>query len=428
MKTFSLNWVASGVSVGLWFRTNTGMAGAMGIAGAIWIGIAVGLVIDSLMRFALLSLRVIRKDSSASSFNERETTKTGNGAVILIASHNEAGIIGPTVADLRKHLDYWQGSRIWVVADRCEDATAMEAACAGARVAERKEGPAGKCAVLSWWLQSYSREWKQADAIVILDADSRMGDGSFARLRRAMQNPEIDVAQCFVAPEASSQAGRLAGWSEVLMQRIDDEARRGCGWPVPLRGTGMAFRGSVLAELAPRLHTLAEDLELDVLLAAAGCRVAFVPDAVVLDPKPVKTAGASRQRARWLQGQWQVLRSYSREILYSLALHGPGAWFLLLLLFMRPKVVFLGLRVFCLPLGFFIPGPFQIILLMGVFLDLLYYLAGAAFVDAPQRYLRDLLSAPRYLGLWMYSLGITAFQQMFRRGQRVWLRAGRQMQ
>ncbi len=400
----------------------------MGIAGVFGTVIAVGFVIDSLMRFILLSLRMIRKDASDSSSGEREPAETPNGAVILIASHNEAGTIGSTVADLRKQLDAWPGSRIWVVADRCEDATALEAACAGARVAERKEGPPGKCAVLSWWLESYSREWQQADAIVVLDADSRMAEGSFAALRRVMENRAIDVAQCFVTPEASSQAGRLAGWSEVLMQRIDDEARSSCGWPVPLRGTGMAFRGSVLAELAPRLHTLAEDLELDVLLSAAGCHVAFVPNAIIRDPKPVKVAGASRQRARWLQGQWQVFRGYTREILSSLITRGPGAWFLLLLLFMRPKIVFLGLRVLCLPLGFFIPGPFLIILLVGVFLDLLYYLAGAAFVDAPQRYLRDLLSAPRYLGLWIYSLGITAFQQMFRRGQRVWLRAGRQMQ
>lgn len=76
-----------------------------------------------------------------------------------------------------------------------------------------------------------------------------------------------DAAQAFVAPLASTTTGRLAGQSEVLMQQIDDWARAACGWPVPLRGTSMAIRSSLLAELSPLLYTQAEDLELRVLLA-----------------------------------------------------------------------------------------------------------------------------------------------------------------
>jgi cellulose synthase/poly-beta-1,6-N-acetylglucosamine synthase-like glycosyltransferase len=182
----------------------------------------------------------------------------------------------------------------------------------------------------------------------------------------------------------------------------------------------MAIRVPLLAELAPRLHTLAEDLELDAILAARSARVDFVPEAVVWDPKPNQGAGVSRQRARWLQGQLQVMRDYWRELLQALSGGGAGAWALICLLFMRPKVAFIGLRALAaalLLLLFGWGGPW-LIPLAGLALDVAYYLGGAAVVDEPRRYLLDLLAAPRYIGLWFYSLGLAVIK-------RGWLRAGR---
>src|SRR5262249_47437286 len=245
---------------------------------------------------------------------------------------------GPTVTALKELLVEWPGSGLWVTADRCSDQTATEASIAGAKVAERleesSEGSAGKCAAIAWWLSKHEAEWRSRDAVLILDADSPLMKGSPDALRKAMAAGGDDLAafQSFVAPDASVGAGRLAGWSEILMQRIDDEARRRCGWSVPLRGTGMAFRGDALARIAPRLRTLAEDLELDVLLASERKRVEFVPEAVVLDPKPRRSSGASRQRARWFQGQLQVLRGYRREIAAALLKGGLSGGCLLPLL------------------------------------------------------------------------------------------------
>jgi len=373
------------------------------------------LLFDSLLRFALLCLRALRPATPAGA-----DAGPGGGCVVLIAAHEEAGTIGPTVTALRESLGEWPHSSLWVVADRCSDRTADEAAAAGAQVAARMDGKLGKGAVIAWWLRQYDAVWQSKEAVVILDADSRLAPGSLNALRRVMAGG-ADAAQAFVAPDASSSAGRLAGWSEVLMQRIDDEARRRCGWSVPLRGTGMAFRGKLLAELAPRLHTYAEDLELDVILASRGARVEFVPDAVVFDPKPQASSGASRQRARWLQGQLQVLRDYRGEFSRALLARGVGAWFLLCLLMLRPKILFIGLRVLLLLTALvFVPTTaLPWLALAGLAMDVVYYLAGAAMVDDPRRYLLDLLAVPRYAGLWFYSFGMALIRR------RVWLRAGR---
>ncbi|HKE05721.1 MAG TPA: glycosyltransferase family 2 protein [Blastocatellia bacterium] len=383
------------------------------------------LLSDSFLRASLLLLRAARPERVEGPESNAES-QTSRGCVVLIAAHNEAGTIGPTVTALKGCLVEWPGSGLWVTADRCSDQTATEASIAGAKVAERldegSEGSAGKCAAIAWWLSKHEAEWRSRDAVLILDADSRLMKGSLSALRRAMAAGGDDLAalQSFVAPDASVGAGRLAGWSEILMQRIDDEARRRCGWSVPLRGTGMAFRGDALARIAPRLRTLAEDLELDILLASERKRVEFVPEAMVLDPKPRQSSGASRQRARWFQGQLQVLRNYSGEIASALARGGLGAWFLLPLLLLRPKILFIGLRSLLLLISIWVPFLLWIAL-AGLAMDVAYYLLGAMTVDNPRRYLFDLLTAPRYVAMWLYGFGIA----IIRRDKRVWLRSGR---
>ncbi len=369
-------------------------------------------LLDSFLRMTLLVLRAVKSPKP-----DRENPETIRGCVVLIAAHDEAGTIGETVESLQRHLHEWPESSICVVADRCSDRTDREATAAGAQVAIRKDGRLGKGAVIAWWMQNFEIIWKTKDAILILDADSRIATGSLRELRRMMAGG-AEAAQAFVSPDAETSSGRLAGWSEVLMQRIDDEARRRCGWSVPLRGTGMIFRPHLLAQLAPRLHTYAEDLELDVILASQSKRVGFVPEAVVFDPKPLQSAGASRQRARWLQGQLQVLWDYPREFGKALLTGGVGAWFLLWLLMLRPKVLFIGFRFLLLMAGIFFT-PLLWLAMIGLAMDAVYYLAGAAIVDNPRRYLLDLLSVPGYLAMWSYGFGMALIRR------RVWMRAGR---
>src|SRR6185436_328358 len=117
---------------------------------------------DSLLRFVLLCLRAIKPAKRATLNNE-----TIRGCVILIAAHDEAGTIGPTVIALRGFLGEWPNSSLWVVADRCTDNTVNEAAVAGAQVAVRMDGRLGKSAVIAWWLKHYDAVWESKDAILI---------------------------------------------------------------------------------------------------------------------------------------------------------------------------------------------------------------------------------------------------------------------
>src|SRR5207248_6168513 len=139
-------------------------------------------------------------------------------------------------------------------------------------------------------------ELAAVDALVILDADSRLRPGAVDRLVAAL-DAGAGAAQGFVwpLPADKSPAGLLAAYSEWVAQGLDDRLRERLGWSAPLRGTGMALRLQLLRELAPRLRTRVEDVELTLLVLARGDRIAFVAGAVVEDPKPAGATRAARQ-------------------------------------------------------------------------------------------------------------------------------------
>src|ERR1043165_8333874 len=153
------------------------------------------LLLDSLLRFVLLCLRIVLPARPHKSGNG-----TTRGCVVLIAAHDEAGTIGQTIAALREYLPEWPNSSLWVVADRCSDCTADEAASAGAQVAVRFSGKLGKGAVIAWWMRQYDAVWQAKDAVVILDADTRIAPGTLRELCQVMASG-ADAAQAFVAPD-----------------------------------------------------------------------------------------------------------------------------------------------------------------------------------------------------------------------------------
>ena len=376
---------------------------------AITVVLGLLLLLDSAVRFTLLCLRFLRSDPVANRHDQDNSDILSY--LVLIPARDEEQTIDRTVRDVRNFMAELPKGELWVIADQCGDATAARAYTAGAKVAVRSAGPLGKGRALQWWFRIHEEVWKAREVVIFLDADSGLDRRSLPEMLAAIRNGS-DAAQAAVCPMSDSIDGRLAGYSELLTQRIDDEARRRCGWQVPLRGTGMVFRTSLFAEVAPRLHTLAEDLELSVMLAANGTHVAFVPTASVLDPKPRASRDASRQRARWLQGQFQVVLNYRQEILRGLTFGGAGTRLLLLSLILRPKTPFVLLRLLAFGTALW---PFAS---LGLFMDMAYYLAGIQTSENRWQYLLDTLSLPRYGLVWLNGLAHA-------KNRKRWLRTAR---
>ncbi len=255
----------------------------------------------------------------------------------VILARDEADILEETILDLQTYLT--RDEVIHIVADACQDRTAEVARDAGAVVWERNGGRiSGKGAALGWWLRQ-TADQDPDQVIVVLDADSRLTPDFASGLRtRFIQN--IQALQCRILPSLSNETpgALISALSELSEQFVDDALRNKAGWPVRLRGTGMAFRRSVLSRFAAGLHTMVEDVELSLLLTAGGVHIVSAPELIVLDPKPTSDKWVIRQRARWLRGQVQVWKDYRPGIFRILCQGLPGVSLLASLL-LKPKTL-----------------------------------------------------------------------------------------
>ncbi len=331
---------------------------------------------------------------------------------VVIPAHNEAIVIGETVARLRQWVP---AEAMFVIADNCSDNTATVANQAGAQVWERQDQVnRSKGAALRWFLSAAQVELQPFDGLAIFDADSWV-DEQFLRYASTVMAQGTDVIQGLVQPiSGGALTADLAAYSELISQYIDDTARTRLGWPGPMRGTGMVFRRDVFQILLPHLRTKVEDVEMSLLLAAENRQVSFVRQAVIRDPKPSNVQGVASQRARWLQGQREVWRYYGRLISRMVWSGRLSLTSLLLAILFKPKTLIFALKGVFFGLFLTLPGlttglRWGLVGISGLALglDLIYYIAGLWFVETPGRYARALALSPFYLVMWLWSLALS---------------------
>jgi 1,2-diacylglycerol 3-beta-glucosyltransferase len=334
---------------------------------------------------------------------------------VLILAHNEAGVIGNTVASVLE--DHSRDDSLFVVADNCTDDTAERAREAGARVFVRDTGNAdGKGKALAWFMREHGDCLAGSDMLVILDADSKVKDG-FSDIVKTNITEEKPVFQCFLLPVSDNQSpvGRLAALSELLDQCLSDWIRSSFNWPIRLRGTGMIIRPELLANVSEQLATEVEDIALTLLLVAKGINISRMEKAVVFDQKPGSSGAATEQRARWFRGQWVALWHYRREI-FKLIGKGPAGWTLLSSLFLRPKWLMVVITFLLAVLLLHWPWLSLIFWLIGC-LSLLYYAIGMTRLPERATYVRALLYTPAFIWMWLRSLVLALRSSSWRRSR-----------
>jgi cellulose synthase/poly-beta-1,6-N-acetylglucosamine synthase-like glycosyltransferase len=344
------------------------------------------------------------------------TSPAGTAAcdlAVVILAKDEANFLSETLRRVLHQLR--PADQVHVVADGCRDDTAGVARRAGARVFERPaRGPQGKGAALAWWLRQTHAGAPADQVVIVLDADSLLLPDCIDRLRSAMENGSA-AAQAQIVPGLSSDSpiALLAALSEIAEQLVGDTWRTWLGWPVRLRGTGMAIRRSLLELLAPRLVTTIEDAELSLLVAARGLQTRWVGQAMVLDPKPDNARYAAQQRARWLKGQLQLVAAQPAALARTLAL-GPAGWSLVASVLLKPKAFMLPVGALACAMawgasatsiGYAVPA---LVLLAWLLLNAVSLVVAVAWSDAPLRAVRALLLSPLYLVMWLRSAVLAA--------------------
>jgi cellulose synthase/poly-beta-1,6-N-acetylglucosamine synthase-like glycosyltransferase len=306
---------------------------------------------------------------------------------LVIPAHNEERVIGETVRQLRTLHYPSERFAVIVIADGCTDRTARFARENGATCMTWAEQTGRKGRALSQFLAQERERLSPFDAVVVCDADTRLHPNALLFFNQAfLDGMEVGQGKVQSDPYSSTPLSTLVASSEALSQEVDDSARSTLGWPVPLRGTGMAFRREVFLKFGPLPHTRAEDMELSLILTRCEVPTMFVPEAIAYDPKPTEVAAAAKQRARWLQGHGEVVWRYWQEIWTIFRKGNWGERTLLFSLLLRPRTFVIGVKTlilcgcFLLPARWFFGGALLIGagVSLSLIADLMYYLVGAA--------------------------------------------------
>lgn len=226
---------------------------------------------------------------------------------LLVPAHDEAAGIGATVAALRASAP---GAAILVVADNCRDATASRARDAGAVVIERTDPEhRGKGYALAFGRDHMAAD--PPDAVIVVDADCRLGDGSARRLaaRAIAARRPVQASNLLTAEPPVPVLVAVSNFAMLVKNLVRARGLMRLGGGVPLFGTGMAFPWPLFANLPLATRAAVEDLELGLWLARRGIAVELDDGARVTSPA-ASLANSREQRSRWEHG---FLRTATRE-------------------------------------------------------------------------------------------------------------------
>jgi cellulose synthase/poly-beta-1,6-N-acetylglucosamine synthase-like glycosyltransferase len=246
---------------------------------------------------------------------------TGRSVVVaLVPAHNEEDEIEAAIRSLREQES--SPDLIVVIADNCTDGTVQKADAAGAFVLETVGNVHKKAGALNQVLDLLLSELHDEDAILVMDADSRLAPTFLAEAMRRLRDGVGGVGGVFT--------GRSGGGFVGMLQRNEyaryaRDVARLKGKVLVLTGTATLFSARTLRRvvwaraegLLPGgsaqvydTNVLTEDNELTLALLHLGYQV-ISPRGCRLTTEVMTTwRDLYRQRLRWKRGAIESLRDY----------------------------------------------------------------------------------------------------------------------
>ncbi|HUP91098.1 MAG TPA: glycosyltransferase family 2 protein [Solimonas sp.] len=346
---------------------------------------------------------------------------------VVVPAHDEAAGIARTVASLRA-LDWPAGHfRVLVVADNCTDATAALARRAGAEVLERTDAQLrGKGYALAHAFEQSARDGL-ADAVVVVDADSRASPNllrAFAwRLERGAHAVQAHYG---VLNPHDSWRTRLIAIAQAAFHIVRSRARQRLRVSCGIRGNGWCVTHKLLRRVPYRSFSLTEDVEYGIQLGLAGYRVHYADEAHVDGEMVSGERTARAQRQRWESGRFGLIRASTLPLLRAALHRRSGVCLDLALDLLVLPLSYVALNVAALLLAAGLLAWWQPAALAFVWVGLACAAAIAAYVlrgwqlsGVGARGLLDLAAAPWFIA-WKTALMLRS------RAPALWVRTGRE--
>lgn len=233
---------------------------------------------------------------------------------ILIPAHNEEAVIHETLLPLMPQLK--ATDRLVVVADNCNDNTALIAREVGAEVIERHDlERRGKGYALDFGVKSMADA--PPDVVVIVDADCIVSSGSIDQLAQTAvdHNRPVQALYLLATPANLSPKNAISTLAFRVKNWVRLAGLHNLGMPCLLTGTGMAMPWAVAQQAPLASGNIVEDMNLGMDLAIAGYSPVFCPEACVTSVLPQKEQAAKSQRTRWEHGHLQTITTQVPRLL-----------------------------------------------------------------------------------------------------------------
>lgn len=241
----------------------------------------------------------------------RPARSTSLRFAIFVPAHNEEAVIGEALESFRR-LDYpAEQFVVHVVADNCTDGTADVVTRFGFSVHERTDLAApGKGPALNWLFDRLQDGGEQFDAVVIVDADTRLRADFLQHVCRALDDGARAAQGLYMVHDAAaSPATALRAAAMACRHNLRPLGRTALGASCGLYGNGMVFDTELMKGRRWSGH-LTEDAEFQMDLLLDGELVVYVPDAVLEAEMPRTLEASATQNQRWELGRLQMARRY----------------------------------------------------------------------------------------------------------------------
>jgi len=229
---------------------------------------------------------------------------------IIIPARNEEAVIRKCVLNCLKQT--YKNIEVIVVCHNCTDKTFEQAQVSDDRVSafDYRTKEAGKGLALN-----YAVSKAKGQFILVLDADGWLSDDFIEMTLPLFYERDYAAVQGRYIPSNRNynfitRMLALEGdlWSAPFMATRDAFEKR-----CPLGGTGYIIRKDVLIDVGGFANHLVDDYELTFRLFRAKHRIAYAPMSINYDEKPPSLDFMLRQRARWVKGFMNLMKSRVAE-------------------------------------------------------------------------------------------------------------------
>ena len=323
-------WAPAQITLGgIWrvmYSTELPNLGVLAVA----VGIALLLVLFVVVSERIVASRYRRAGSEVSKLTlaPRTVMERTRGVfagevtvTVLIPAHNEEASLPLTLRSLQQQST--PPHRVLVVADNCTDRTVEVAREHGADVFETVGNTHKKGGALNQALQDLLPVLGDNDTVMVMDADSQIGDDF---LTEAARRFSADRALMAVGGlfEGEDGHGLLGQFQRNEYHRYQREIRRRDGRVFVLTGTASVFRATALRAVAEARGTelpgtkgevydtfaLTEDNELTIALKSLGALTISPMSCTVVTELMPTWRMLWAQRLRWQRGALENLGSY----------------------------------------------------------------------------------------------------------------------